>query len=286
MSGCRVRVMRGSMALVAAFAFAATVAGNALARGGGATVERPDLVRFFDAAGTQGAIVLHRLNGGGSTVANRARAATAYTPASTFKILNSLIAIEAGLVADIDAATFRYSGTPFMVDGKPFGFPECNADVSLRTAFRLSCIAVYQGLARRIGLDRYREIINRIGYGNGVLDQAPPDAFWLEGGYKVTAFQQIEFLQRLVRAELPFAKATIDKTKSIMVMDDKEGRVMRGKTGYLYSTQPVIGWFVGWVEQAGDVTIFALNLDITKPEHAAARISIVDQILHEIDDGR
>lgn len=244
--------------------------------------ERPDLQSLFDAAGTTGTIVVKRLRDGVTVVVNPARASTGYTPASTFKILNSLLVLEAGLVSDVDKGVFRYAGQPFLVEGKPFLPEVCNADITLRTAFKFSCIPVYQELARRLGPARYTDAIRALGYGNGVIDRAPADAFWLEGDYRVTALQQVAFLERLARGTLPFAKTTQDAVRDIMFVEQVPGGTLRGKTGYLYSTKPAIGWFVGWLEAGQDITLFALNLDIRTADHARARMTIARQVLDAV----
>jgi beta-lactamase class D len=234
---------------------------------------------LFEDAGTQGTMLILRTSDGKTAVVNEARAAIGHVPASTFKILNSLIAIEAGLVKDVDAVAFPYSGNPFFVDGKPFLPAQCNADLSLRTAFRFSCIPVYQSLARQVGPDRYRAVIGQLGYGNGAIDKALSDAFWLKGEYKVTPLEQVELLLKLFRNELPFRQKTMDQIKDIMLIERTGDFVLRGKTGYLYSTRPALGWFVGWLETPRNTYVFALNLDITKLEHSGLRLMIAKQVL-------
>lgn len=266
----------------AVVALLAVVAGTLPVRAQTPPVERPDLQSLFDAAGTTGTIVVKRLRDGVTVVVNPARAATGYTPASTFKILNSLLVLEAGLVSDVDKDVFRYGGQPFLVEGKPFLPEACNADITLRTAFKFSCIPVYQEVARRLGPARYADTIRALDYGNGIIDRAPADAFWLEGDYRVTALQQVAFLERLARGTLPFARATRDAVRDIMFVEQIPGGTLRGKTGYLYSTKPAIGWFVGWLEAGQDITLFALNLDIRTADHARARMTIVRQVLDAV----
>ena len=55
--------------------------------------------------------------------------------------------------------------------------------------------------------------------------------------------------------------------------------MLRAKAGYVFSTTPARGWWVGWVERRGLVSTFALNLDIAMPAHAAARVQIGTEIL-------
>jgi beta-lactamase class D len=244
--------------------------------------ERPDLEKYFAAAGTTGTIVVRRLRDGATTVVNPTRAVIGYTPASTFKILNSILALDGGVVGDIDKDVFPYGGKPFLVDGKPFLPDACNADITMRTAFKFSCIPVYQEIARRIGTARYKQASQALGYGNAAIESAPQDAFWLKGDYRVTPFEQVAFLGRLANEDLPFSKASLDATKDMMIVDQNGAFMLRAKSGYLYSVRPAVGWYVGWVERDREIHLFALNLDIRGPEHARARSAIALEILKEL----
>lgn len=77
--------------------------------------------------------------------------------------------------------------------------------MSLRQAMAFSNAAIYQELARRIGLERMRDGISRIGYGNGEIGTVVHD-FWLVGPLKISAVEQTRFLAKLSLDELPFPK--------------------------------------------------------------------------------
>lgn len=244
--------------------------------------ERADFSAQFDQAGAVGTLLILDVKKGVTYVHNPERARQGYVPASTFKIINSLIGLDTGIIADVDQQKFRYAGEPFMVRGKPFLPAQCNDDITLRTAFRFSCIPVYQELARQVGMDRYKATLNSLRYGNGKLDAERVDWFWLEGGYKVSAQQQVDFLVRLYRGELPFSARSMGLVKDIMVVEKEPSYTLRAKTGYLFSTQPEIGWYVGWLEKGDQAYVFALNLDIAKPGHAGARAAIVKSALKSL----
>ena len=48
------------------------------------------------------------------------------------------------------------------------------------------------------------------------------------------------------------------------------------------NSDPEIGWIVGWVECGADVHLFALNLNITQPKHASARLDIAKAALKDL----
>ena len=247
--------------------------------GTGATVQRPDLLSHFTARGTVGTMVVRQTGVRARTVVvGSGRSRTRYLPSSTFKIPNSLIAIDAGIASGADQ---RYPGPNpnYLVDGNPFLPAVCEGDLTLRTAFRNSCIPIYQRIAREVGLPAYRSALRAMRYGNPRIGSAPVDTFWLEGSLAISAREQVGFLERLRRSALPVSGYAMSEVRSMMVVDDSNGFVLRAKTGYVFSTVPARGWWVGWVERPGLVSTFALNLDITAPGHAAGRVEIGTEIL-------
>ena len=86
------------------------------------------------------------------------RARARFLPASTFKIPNSLIALEVGSVATVD--------TNLKWDGVDRGSPGWNCDQSMRVAIQRSTVWFYQEMARRTGEARMAEWVRKIHYGN------------------------------------------------------------------------------------------------------------------------
>lgn len=234
------------------------------------------LHRLFDDAGTSGTVVMKRLRDGEMIVHEPARAAAGFLPASTFKVPNSMIGLDAGVVMDVDTDVFRWDGV------LRSNFPAWNADMNLRDAIRLSCVPVYQQVARRVGIDRYKERLAALDYGNADAEGAPVDLFWLEGNLRISALQQIAFLERFVRGDLPFTQRTLSLVKDIMPTESVPGGLIRAKTGWAHRTQPKIGWWVGWVEHGTTATLFAINLDVRKESHLAARMGIAHAVFRHL----
>lgn len=122
-------------------------------------IERADFARYFAAAGTVGTLLIYDLRQDRTLVHNPDRARARFTPASTFKIPNSLIGLETGAVRDADSEIFKWDGVTRQI--APW-----NRDQTLRSAIRDSVVPVYQEIARRIGSERMRHYVARIGYGN------------------------------------------------------------------------------------------------------------------------
>ncbi|WP_243358016.1 class D beta-lactamase [Fundidesulfovibrio terrae] len=240
------------------------------------TTERADWGRHFQAAGVEGTMVLMKEGSGRMQVYNPARARTQYLPASTFKVLNSLIALETGVSAGPD--------TIFPWDGKEHPLPAWNRDLTMREAFAVSSVPVYQGIARAIGQERMARYVDAVKYGNADIGGGL-DTFWLEGNLRISAVEQIDFLRRLYEEHLPFFKRSMDTVKDIMAQDRGAGWVIRSKTGWAgfypkhTSGGPDIGWWVGWLERKGEVWFFALNIDLKGAEQAKARKDVVLAVL-------
>jgi len=235
--------------------------------------ERPDFKHFFDEAGTAGTIVVMNVGSGYTSVYNRARAATGYLPASTYKIPNSLIGLETGAVMGVDSELFKW-------DGVARDFPNWNRDHTLRTAIAASAVPVYQEIARRIGVARMNHFITAMNYGHGTVTAKTLDNFWLEGDFRISANEQIAFLKKLYLNDLPFSQTVINAVKDITTLERGEGYVLHGKTGWIFAED--LGWFVGWVEKGDNAHVFALNMDMSNIDMAAKRISIAKNVFREL----
>ncbi|QOX80607.1 class D beta-lactamase [Trichlorobacter lovleyi] len=230
------------------------------------------LARLFSDRALQGTLVLTNRDGSRSYIHDEARANTPLLPASTFKIPNTLIALEVGAARP---------DTVFLWDGKDKGVPACNRDQTLASAFKNSCVWCYQDLAQRIGTARYRQWLKKIDYGNA-LSGPELTSFWLSGDLRISAQQQIAFLKKLYRHELPFKAASYDALARIMLVEEKPGYRLYAKTGwagYGEKITPQIGWYVGYLETGTEVWFFALNMAITKPTEAAYRQQVVLEAL-------
>jgi beta-lactamase class D len=247
-----------------------------------ADVHRPDLLRHFTDAGTTGTMVVrHEGRHPATVIVGDRRSHVRYLPSSTFKIPNALRAIDHG-VASGPEQPYPGPNPNYLVDGERFLPAQCEGDLTLETAFRFSCIPIYQRIARALGLRVYRRAVRDMHYGNRDVDGAPLDSFWLEGPFAVSAREQVRFLERLRRETLPVSERAMEDVSSMMVLERGDGTVLRGKTGYVFTTEPAVGWWVGWVERAGETWSFALNLDILEPGDAAARIPIGRAVLREL----
>lgn len=236
----------------------------------GVVVERSDWIDAFASRGTVGTLVERNVTSGRTVVVNRPRAETRYRPASTFKIPNALIALDAGLVSGPDEV-FRWNG-------ERRAFPMWERDMTLREAMRLSAVPVFQEIARRVGLERMGARVADLNYGNREIGRVV-DRFWLDGPLEITAFEQADFLERLVTRRLPVSEAAVAATREMIRKSDGP-RPLFAKTGTAATGgRAVLGWLVGWVEGPEGVHVFALNHDLNGKMESETREAIVRDLL-------
>ncbi len=198
-----------------------------------------------------------------------------FLPASTFMILNSLIALETGVVSD-ETQIIPWDRTERDVKA-------WNRDMNIQEAIACSAVWVCQELARRIGRERMEEWIRRADYGNGETGDEI-DAFWLDGRLRTSPLEQLDFMRRLKAGNLPFSKRNLDIVRNIIVRGKNERGVLRGKTGIVLSRPPHMGWDVGYVENKGRTLFFVTVTEHPDPEViASAREAVTRCILYELD---
>lgn len=239
--------------MVAAAAGAGCTSSEAEAEGGTRVELRSDWGRFFVEADVTGTFALREIGSDITMVWDAERAIQRRRPASTFKVLNSLIILETGVLPDVDAVVL-WDGVAREVD-------EWNRDHSLRTAIEVSAVWAYQDLARRVGSDRMQDWVSRAGYGNSDIGGGI-DEFWLNGGLRISPVEQLDFLEALVRRDLPFRVDVMDAVADIIVQERFDSGSWSYKTGTALVEEPDLGWLVGTTEVGGRRFVFAMNLDL------------------------
>lgn len=235
--------------------------------------ERPDLDAHFRAASAVGTFALHDPTNDSFVVVNGERAASRYVPASTFKIANSLIALETGVLRD-ENEVVAYGGRPQQVKA-------WERDMAMKEAISLSNVPIYQAIARRVGLPLYETWLAKLDYGNRQIG-TNVERFWLDGPLAISALEQARFATRLARGELPLSQRSQAIVRSILRLETANGRTLHGKTGWFVSERLKLGWWTGWVEAGRDVRGFALNIDMANVADAPKRLVIGKGILGEL----
>lgn len=177
-------------------------------------------------------------------------------PASTFKIVNTLITLETGAVKDEDEII------PWINDYDTLKYghrPNIYHSMSMKEAFRLSAGWAYIELAKRIGKSRYKEYLTLMEYGN--LDLSIDDHdFWNFGSFAVSPANQISTLIKIYEENLPFSKTSFATLKEMMIVEKNDDYILRAKTGWTRAAGKDTGWWVGYIEKADNVYFFATRI--------------------------
>lgn len=193
-------------------------------------------------------------------------------PASTFKIPNSIIALETNVIKN-DSTLLKW-------DGKKRRLKNWEQDLTLKEAFHFSCVPCYQEIAQKIGVKKMNEYLSKLDFGDMQVDSTNIDVFWLEGESKINQFQQIDFLKRFYKSELPISDLTENIMKKTMVIDDKKENKLSGKTGWSIRNGNNNGWFVGYLETASKTYFFATNIEPKKDSDIDQFLTARKEITH------
>ncbi|MBX3009544.1 MAG: class D beta-lactamase [Melioribacteraceae bacterium] len=182
---------------------------------------------------------------------NEERSKQRYVPASTFKIPNSIIAIETKVLADTNQI--------IKWDGIKRDMLEWNRDHNLSSALKYSVVPFYQEFARQVGAKKYMEYLTSMNYGNKVIGNRV-DYFWLDNSLQISAIEQIDFLRKLLHHQLPFEKKNIEIVKNIMSIRKYGESSIKFKTGTgKLNDTSYVAWLVGFVAHENKTYLFAFN---------------------------
>jgi beta-lactamase class D len=219
---------------------------------------------IFDTSSFEGSILIWDYHQGMYYSNDFERSATGFLPASTFKIPNSIIALETGN-ANLDDFIFRW-------DGERRAFNSWEKDLTLKEAFRVSCVPCYQELARLAGVDTMQHYLKKLAYPGMQFDESSLDKFWLEGPSAISPFEQVDFLKRFYFKELPISDQTWTDMKEIMLLESSPDYRLSAKTGLAMRDAPFIGWLVGYWEEGDQLYFFATNLETDDAQQVDALI--------------
>jgi len=238
---------------------------------------REALAKHFADDGAQGTFVGYKVDDYLVISSDGTRSGEPKLPASTFKIPNSLIALETGVVEDPDKDVFKWDGVNGPIEA-------WNRDHTMRSAIAASAVPVYQEIARRIGQERMQKYVDLFEYGNrdigGGIDQ-----FWLTGNLRIDPVQQVDFVDRLRRGTLAISKRSQELVRDILPVTKVGDSIIHAKSGLLGAerSQASLGWMVGWAEKGASQTVFALNMDCTEQRLVPERMALTIACLKDID---
>lgn len=221
---------------------------------------RTDLAAYFKPF-PAGAFVLYDLKRDRYVRYNEARCRERFSPFSTFKIPNSLIGLDTGVIPDAEFV-IKWDEKKYPAsDRDTLPFSAWWQDQTLRTAFKRSVVWYYRELALKVGERRMKEYVDKLDYGNEDAS-GPLNGFWLGSSLKISADEQVEFLKRLYKEELPVSKRSTAIVKEIMTLEETPDYKLSGKTGGgPLGENRFLGWFVGFLETKEGAYLFATEIE-------------------------
>ncbi|WP_224996584.1 penicillin-binding transpeptidase domain-containing protein [Cesiribacter sp. SM1] len=248
-------------------------------------IVREDLSKHLKACNEhlEGSITIYDQQRGKWIISDSAEIYREALPASTFKIINLLIALEEGLVRDENEVMIWTGETDTTLYGNR---PEISRDLTVKEAFELSAVWVFLDLAKKIGKDRYAYYLKATGYGNGNLEQEGED-FWNFGSFGVSPLEQVQFLRNVYEGKSPFSKRSTDILKKVMLTEETADYKIRAKTGWTREGGMNLGWWVGYAETEQGVYFFATRLyqdrKFNSPSFGPCRKDVTRAMLRELE---
>jgi beta-lactamase class D len=234
------------------------------------------LKKYFEENKVDGCFTLYNNATGDVLVYNMELDTTRFLPASTFKIVNSLIGLQTGAIEN-DTMLIKWDGVKRTNE-------EWNKDMGMKEAFKVSCVPYYQEVARRIGKDTMQRWIDSIGYGNKKTTGAI-DSFWLNNTLKISPDEQLGLMKRLYFDKLPFRKSVHEMVRNVMLQEQNTAYKLSYKTGWGFlENGNSIGWVTGWVEENNHVYFFVTLIKAPQKEvdMKTIRMNITKGILKQL----
>lgn len=242
-----------------------------------------DLVKPFKECNIDGSITIYDYKNQNWILSDTIDAKKATLPASTFKVINLLIALQTNVIKN-ENEIIKWVGK---TDTTLYGYrPEIYKDMTVKEAFEVSAGWVFIELAKKVGREKYMYYLTRCGYGNLNLSEKGDD-FWNFGAFAISPLNQVNFLIKVYENKLPFSKRNLQILKKVMITEETKNYTLRSKTGWTRWQGNDIGWWVGYVECKDNVYFFATRLIkkriVANSEFGQCRKTITRAILKQLN---
>jgi beta-lactamase class D len=226
-----------------------------------------------------GAIAIYDMQADTFYLFNKERCNMRYTPFSTFKIPNSIIGLETGVIINVDSV---YKWDTLRYPAQEWWLPQWKGMHTMRSAIKVSVVPFYRNLSYSAGAEKMQKYVNQFNYGNKDISSGV-DTFWLNGSIKISIMEQIDFLVKFYNSKLGVTEKTTKAVKDILIQEKNEKYILSAKTGagsLTNESAKARGWYVGYVETKNKVYFFAMNIDGESfTDILAPRIEITKAVL-------
>lgn len=259
------------------------IASNSLLKNGGTIVVRQDFKKYFENCNVDGSIAIYDTNSHTWILSDTIGTKKETLPASTFKIINLLIALETNTISS-ENDIVKWPGT---TDTLKYDYrPSIYHDITVKEAFEVSAGWAFIELAKKIGKENYKKYLTLCNYGNGNLSQTDAD-FWNFGAFAISPINQVEFLKKLYEEKLPFSKRNIEIVKRVMITEQNKEYTIHSKTGWTRENNINTGWWTGYIINKKGTYFFATRLlqdrKSNTPNFGNCRKDITKSVFKDLD---
>lgn len=133
---------------------------------------------------------------------------------------------------------------------------EWNKDTDLDTAFKEHNDWYFQTYLNDFTKEEIEQKLKVIGYTNKKWNDEIP-YYWQFGGMLITANQQIKFLKKLFKKELPFSVESQEKLLQLLKINQNPSIKLYGLDAFTVYNGERIDWFTGVLEKEGKHYFFS-----------------------------
>lgn len=203
----------------------------------------------------------------------------AFAPNSTFKIPLALMGFDSGILESEEKPVY-----PFKKE-YDHRINVCKGDHNPKEWMRDSCVWFSQVLTKELGLQKFKAYVEKFNYGNkDVFETDPLSLSWLENSLKITADEQVEFIQGFLTRKFPLKPKAYELTTKILYQQEMAGGwKLYGKTGNgMYRPDLQQGWFVGWIEKGGRKIAFASHISDESKQDVFASFRAKNEAINKL----
>jgi beta-lactamase class D len=205
------------------------------------------LQKYFEAYGVEGCFTFLNNADGKITVYDLSLDTQRFAPASTFKIVSSLIGLETGVITD-EKMVLSWDGVRRI--------KEWDRSMNMKDAFKVNNVPYFQEVVRRIGADTMQHWLDTMGYGTKLIS-GPLDSFWFNNSLRISPDEQLGLMKRLYFDQLPFRKGVQESVRNLMIQEDNTAFKLSYKNGFTKDDKGGrVGWLCGWIEENKHVYFF------------------------------
>ena len=230
--------------------------------------------KYFTQNNVRGTIAIYNNGQSNFTIYNLNRYKdSSYSPGSSFDIFSSLVGLQSGIIPNEKKIITQDSTDKSVI----------NSGISLETAFANSSATYFQQLSKEIGEKDMKFWVDSIKYGNKNIGHSF-DSCWFNNSLKITADEELGFIEKVYFNQLPFQKRVQNIVKKLLVKESNANYQLAFKSGTsLAANGHQIGWLVGWVEENKHPYFFVINTEGDKTYSMdTIKTTVLQPILKEL----